>query len=247
MKVLKPVLAVGLILALAALGWALMRPQPRVILITNAIATPLPNGALALTMTLTNPGGPDQLIDASSPEGTVAITGTAGDLVVPAGGTPTLAMDGAHLMLTGLSGQTAEGRLIPLTMTFQATGPATTRARVTAPPAHMAHMQTPHDAPTGPRVSLTIAPQGDGFQVAVTTQNFRFAPDLVDGPHQPGTGHGHLYLNGLKLQRLYTPQAAIGALPPGTHQVKVVLNTNDHRAYAVVGEPVAATATITVP
>ncbi len=247
LKALKPVLAVVLIAVLGAFGWALMWPQAPAIMITEATATPMPNGALVLAMTLTNLGDPDRLTGASSPEGDVVIAGAEGDLALPTGSTPKLAMDGAHLILTGLTGQATDGRLIPLTLTFQTAGPATTRARLTPPPAQMAHMQTPLDAPTGPSVSLTVTPQGDTYRVTVAPQNFRFAQDLVDGPHQPGTGHGHLYLNGLKLQRLYAPQAVIGALPRGRHQVKVVLNTNDHRAYAVAGEPVAASAAITVP
>ena len=65
-------------------------------------------------------------------------------------------------------------------------------------------------------------------------------------PHVPGTGHAHLYLNGLKLGRLYVPSARIGALPPGDHMVRVTLNANDHRAYVVDGDPVTAIAPLSV-
>ncbi|MEC8197159.1 MAG: hypothetical protein VX228_12815, partial [Pseudomonadota bacterium] len=74
--------------------------------------------------------------------------------------------------------------------------------------------------------------------------DFEFTPDLVDGPHVPGTGHGHIYINGLKLGRLYSPTTTIGNLPPGQHEIRVTLSTNDHRAYVVNDIPVTASATL---
>ena len=35
------------------------------------------------------------------------------------------------------------------------------------------------------------------WAVSVKSEDFEFTPNLVDGPHVPGTGHGHIYLNGL--------------------------------------------------
>jgi hypothetical protein len=59
-------------------------------------------------------------------------------------------------------------------------------------------------------------------------------------------GHGHIYVGGMKIGRLYQPEARIGTLPKGEHQVRLTLNTNDHRAYVVGDQPVTATATIVV-
>ena len=59
-------------------------------------------------------------------------------------------------------------------------------------------------------------------------------------------GHGHIYVSGMKIGRLYQPEARIGTLPKGEHQVRLTLNTNDHRAYVVGDQPVTATATIVV-
>ena len=50
----------------------------------------------------------------------------------------------------------------------------------------------------------------------------------------------------MKIGRLYQPEARIGTLPKGEHQVRLTLNTNDHRAYVVGDQPVTATATIVV-
>ena len=66
----------------------------------------------------------------------------------------------------------------------------------------------------------------------------------MDGDHVAGTGHGHIYLNGLKLGRLYSSSAEIGPLPSGVHVVRVTLNTNNHKAYVVDGKPVTATVTL---
>jgi len=50
----------------------------------------------------------------------------------------------------------------------------------------------------------------------------------------------------MKIGRLYTPEAYIGALPKGQHEIRVTLNTNDHRAYVVDEVPVTASMTIEV-
>ncbi len=92
-----------------------------------------------------------------------------------------------------------------------------------------------------PRISLSAEPsEGGGWRIRVEAEDFAFRKDLVDGPHVPGTGHGHLYVGGVKVGRLYAPEAEIGPLPPGRHVVRVTLNTNDHRAYVVDGAPVTA-------
>ena len=74
----------------------------------------------------------------------------------------------------------------------------------------------------------------------VETTDFTFNEDMADGPHVPGVGHAHLYLDGVKLQRLYHRDATIGALPPGSYLVRVTLNTNDHRVYMHKGAPISA-------
>ena len=87
---------------------------------------------------------------------------------------------------------------------------------------------------------------GEGWEVSVQTDEFTFSQEFAGLFHVPGMGHGHLYVGGVKLGRLYAPTAPVGNLPPGRHLVRVTLNTNDHRAYVVGDEPVTATATIVV-
>lgn len=83
--------------------------------------------------------------------------------------------------------------------------------------------------------------------ISLQTENFNFV-ELVEEPaaHVDGEGHGHLYLNGLKIQRMYGPSTKIGALPVGRHEISVTLNTNDHRFYAVNGERVEASEQINI-
>ena len=97
-----------------------------------------------------------------------------------------------------------------------------------------------------PAISLTLSETPNGYEVTVLTEDFTFSEDLAGLYHVPGMGHGHLYVGGMKLGGLYQATAQIGALPPGAHEVRVTLNTNDHRAYVVDDVPVTASATITV-
>ncbi len=241
-------IAIGLgFLGIAAYGFfAFTGPEPSSITVTEARLHPM-GDALILAARIDNPGAPDRLTGIGSEAAARALL-TREDLVVPGDSAPVLAMDGAHGVLMGLQGETAEGRLIPVTLWFEEAGRITTRARIVAD--GMDHSRG-FDVPEGePMPQLTVAVSevaSDGaWSVTLETSDFTFSEDAVDGPHQPGVGHAHLYLNGLKLARLYSASGGIGALPSGQHTVEVVLNTNDHQAYVVDGQRVSATATIVV-
>ena len=102
------------------------------------------------------------------------------------------------------------------------------------------------DAP----LSVTISAEPDdagGVNVRIATEGFRFAPELVDQEHTPGAGHAHIYLNGEKLGRVFESEYHIAVVPPGEHEVRVSLNTNDHGELVFDGRKVEATATVNVP
>jgi len=89
-------------------------------------------GNYSLSLKITNEGAPDRLLSVQSAEAErVMVMGASTDagLPVPAGATPSLAMDGAHGMLMGL-GDVAEGRLVPVTLVFENAGEVSTRARL---------------------------------------------------------------------------------------------------------------------
>ena len=89
-----------------------------------------------------------------------------------------------------------------------------------------------------------VADPVSGWNLHVMADNFRFAPDRAGFDHVAGEGHAHVYVNGGKLARLYGPWMHIGQLPEGDVEVKVTLNSNDHRLLAVDGVPVAHTVSV---
>lgn len=86
-----------------------------------------------------------------------------------------------------------------------------------------------------------------GFNLFLVTENFEFAPELASQQHAAGKGHGHVYVDGVKVSRLYGNAYHLEGLKPGEHRIEVVLNTNDHREYAVGGDKISAAATVVAP
>ena len=81
-----------------------------------------------------------------------------------------------------------------------------------------------------------------GWNLQVTPQNFRFAPENASAADAVGEGHAHVYVNGEKLARLYANWMHIPSLPDGA-EVKVSLNTNSHSPLMVERVPVEAKVT----
>jgi len=97
----------------------------------------------------------------------------------------------------------------------------------------MTHM--PVEAPEGMSVSLqVIVDSVSGYNLRIATHGFRFAPESAGAAHVPGEGHAHLYVNGVKT-RVYSEWFHLDGLAPGTNEVRVTLNANDHSSYAVGG------------
>ncbi len=223
-------------------------------------------GALVgVTMTIRNSGEPDRLISAHVEGAKMALVKgeNAEPLPIPARTTVSLAMDGAHVMLGGVPGVLKDGSLIPLTLIFENAGEVQTKAHFGKPgmkhggmdhgamndeaeeDGAMAMMGMDYVVPENepaPTLSIATTPhEGGGFTVSIETTNFRFSKDAADGPHEAGVGHGHLYVGGVKLGRVYGKSANVPRLPSGEHIVRVTLNTNDHRTYVVGDAPVTAT------
>ncbi|HMQ93113.1 MAG TPA: hypothetical protein PKA33_16395 [Amaricoccus sp.] len=99
--------------------------------------------------------------------------------------------------------------------------------------------------PSAPTLDFGIAPDPvAGWNLRVMTSNFRFAPEHAGGPDRPGEGHAHLYANGEKIARLYGEWFHIDSLPPGTVELTVTLNANDHSGLAVGNAPLSVSRTI---
>ena len=84
------------------------------------------------------------------------------------------------------------------------------------------------------------------YHLFIDTTNFQFAPESVSEDHVRGEGHAHVFVDDVKISRAYGPWYHLPKLKPGTHEIKVTLNTNDHREYAVDGESIMTTTTVTV-
>lgn len=94
-----------------------------------------------------------------------------------------------------------------------------------------------HSHGTGIEVGTQNAPTVDlsvtkdvvgGWNVHVETTNFAFAPELVNTTPVAGKGHAHLYVDGVKVARLYGPWYHLASPAVGTHTVRVELNANTH-------------------
>lgn len=114
--------------------------------------------------------------------------------------------------------------------------------------AHDGHVHKTHDvaAKGAPEIVefRVVKDAVEGWNVFFATRNFAFAPELVNTRHVEGKGHAHLYINGSKLARLYGPAYHIDSLPFGPHEMKIVLNTNMHEEYAILGRPIQAVLSI---
>ena len=61
-----------------------------------------------------------------------------------------------------------------------------------------------------------------------------------------GHGHAHVYVNGMKLGRVYGDWYHIGSLPLGRNEVSVSLYANDHRGLSAGGSKITSTRTVIV-
>ncbi len=102
-------------------------------------------------------------------------------------------------------------------------------------------------AAQGMSVALRIEPDAvDGVNITVLPAGFTFAPQHVNSDHIPGEGHAHLYVDGVKVTRLYGPHYHLAGLAPGEHEIRVTLNANTHAAYAHGDRPVETAQMVTI-
>jgi hypothetical protein len=99
-----------------------------------------------------------------------------------------------------------------------------------------------------PTVEIDVLPDPvKGWNVFADVADFTFDPEAASTEHVDGRGHAHLYVDGVKIARVYGTAFHIGSLEPGSHEIRYTLNANDHRQYLHGGEPIAAVASIEVP
>ncbi|MEO0912299.1 MAG: hypothetical protein AAFY59_04820 [Pseudomonadota bacterium] len=228
---------------IGVLAWFAVDREGRFLRVSEVHAEVVPEGIL-ISARIENSGAPDVLVSAENLEAREAkiIGVTEGyEAIVPGSGVALLASDGANLLLTGVTGPLVEGREFPLELQFKNNGLIRVKARLRQ---GLARYQARGHGTERMSVALDVAEAADGWKVSVLSEGFTFQVPVETPVHEEGFGHAHLYLNGVKLMRMYRPDAFVGRLPRGDHVFRVTLNTNTHMEYVVGGEPVAAEATV---
>lgn len=112
----------------------------------------------------------------------------------------------------------------------------------------MAHdMPLEVDAASAPTIDIMVNKDPmSGYNLHVMVEGISFAPKSASLAHVAGEGHAHIYVNGVKIARLYGEWYHLDALPKGEVEIEVSLNTNDHRPLALNGTLIAAKTTLTV-
>ncbi len=104
------------------------------------------------------------------------------------------------------------------------------------------------DGTETPTLALeAIADPAGGFNVYLDLNGFEFSPQNASREHVPGQGHGHIFVDGERLGRVYHTEYFVYALPPGEHTILVTLNANTHEDYTLNGQRIEALATVAVP
>ena len=99
-------------------------------------------------------------------------------------------------------------------------------------------------------ISIDITAEVDDsghVSVEVMTEGWLWTPDNVDGEHVPGEGHAHIYVDDVKIDRVYGPRYELEGLEHGERQVRVTLNTNSHSELTYGGKALESTVSVTVP
>lgn len=96
-------------------------------------------------------------------------------------------------------------------------------------------------------VTLTVLKDlMSGWNAKVVVEHFRFAPENASQDHVAGEGHEHLYVDGVKINRLYGDWYHWEKLIAGSLTVMVSLSSNDHRDLTPNGQVIAHSVSISV-
>ena len=112
---------------------------------------------------------------------------------------------------------------------------------------HAAMMVAVDDWAAKPTLDTAIhADPVGGWNLNVKTSNFTFDAAAAGRGNVEGNGHAHVYVNGMKLGRIYGDWHHIASLPKGRHEISVSLYANDHSGLALDGAKITSTSTVIV-
>ena len=87
-----------------------------------------------------------------------------------------------------------------------------------------------------PSLSLSVRPHDSyGWVVIYNANNFTFNAENASSQHIQGEGHGHLYVNDVKIARLYGEPYYLRDLNMGANTIRITLNANNHLSYVFNG------------
>ena len=98
-------------------------------------------------------------------------------------------------------------------------------------------------------VSVAVMAEPDdmgGVDVRIVTDGWRWAPEEVNMADGPGAGHAHVYVDGVKINRVYGPYYYLADVEPGVREIRVTLNSNGHSELTYDGQPLQATTMVEV-
>jgi hypothetical protein len=104
----------------------------------------------------------------------------------------------------------------------------------------------PEGAPV-PTIAVTAEPlKGGRYRLYLEARHFVFTDVCLNHATSSLEGHAHVHVNGQKVASAFTPWVELGPLPPGVHQIDVVLRGQDHRPLASQKGLIRAEVTINV-
>ena len=111
---------------------------------------------------------------------------------------------------------------------------------------HEGTTTTPADAEMSVSIMVEADPLGGANLFITGTTGFTLAPQNAGADHIAGEGHAYVYVNGVKVSRIYGNAFQLGKMTEGMNEVRLTLNANDYSAYTWDGEVVQAIATIEI-
>ena len=133
----------------------------------------------------------------------------------------------------------------PITIHVRAESDGEGRDAITAGDGHHDKtIEAPADLSVGVEAKLD---ELSGLNLKITTTGFTFAPENAGGEHVPDEGHAHVYVDGVKDNRVYGHYYHLSGLDPGERTIRITLSANSHEQYAKGEHPVEVTTTIVVP
>ena len=98
-----------------------------------------------------------------------------------------------------------------------------------------------------PSLYLSVQPYDSyGWVVIYNANNFTFNAENASSQHIQGEGHGHLYVNDVKIARLYGEPYYLRDLNMGANTIRITLNTNNHLSYVSNGAAIEKNVEIVV-